>query len=114
MIEWNKVVAQTWNKNKHRAGYMFKDALKDAKKIYKKGGAISVEEVPASIPASIPASPASTPASIPASTPASIPASTPATQGGKSRKVRKERKERNERKDRKTRKRNHYTDRKEK
>ena len=84
MIEWNKVVAQTWNKNKHRAGYMFKDALKDAKKIYKKGGAISVEEVHASTPAS-----------------------TPASQGGKSRKVRKERKERKERKDRKTRKRNH-------
>ena len=105
MIEWNKVVAQTWNKNKHRAGYMFKDALKDAKKIYKKGGAISgdkkkyiVEEVHASTPAS---THASIPASTPASTHASTPASTPPTQGGKSRKVRKERK------DRKTRKRNH-------
>jgi len=89
MIEWNKVVAQTWNKNKHRAGYMFKDALKDAKKIYKKGGVIGgehekVQEVHATTPAS-----------------------TPPTQGGKSRKVRKERKERKERKDRKTRKRNH-------
>ena len=96
MSEWNKVVAQTWNKNKHLAGYMFKDALKDAKKIYKKGGVIGgdkkkyiveveehekVQEVHATTPAS-----------------------TPPTQGGKSRKVRKERKER---KDRKTRKRNH-------
>lgn len=86
MIEWNKVVAQTWNKNKHRAGYMFKDALKDAKKIYKKGGVISGDKKKYIVEVE---------------EHEKVHATTPPTQGGKSRKVRKERKER------KTRKRNH-------
>jgi hypothetical protein len=34
MSEWNDTVKKVWNENKHRAGYMFKNALKDAKKVY--------------------------------------------------------------------------------
>lgn len=34
MSEWNELVKNVYNKNKHRAGYMFKHALKDAKKVY--------------------------------------------------------------------------------
>ena len=33
---WNKHVKAVWNKNKSKKGYQFKDALKDAKKSYKK------------------------------------------------------------------------------
>lgn len=35
MSEWNNVVKNTWNENKHKAGYLFKHALVDAKKKYK-------------------------------------------------------------------------------
>jgi hypothetical protein len=34
MSKWNATVKEVWNQNKHRAGYMFKHALKDAKKVY--------------------------------------------------------------------------------
>jgi len=34
MSKWNEVVKNVWNKNKHRSGYLFKHALKDAKKVY--------------------------------------------------------------------------------
>jgi hypothetical protein len=37
MNKWNAVVKQMWEKNKHTAGYMFKNALKDAKKVYNGG-----------------------------------------------------------------------------
>ena len=33
---WNKHVQSVWNKNKSKKGYKFSDALKDAKKTYKK------------------------------------------------------------------------------
>ena len=32
--EWTELVKKTWNKNKGKSGYQFKDALKDAKKCY--------------------------------------------------------------------------------
>ena len=33
---WVKLVTKTFNDNKKKAGYSFKQAIKDAKKIYKK------------------------------------------------------------------------------
>jgi hypothetical protein len=36
MIAWITSVKEIWVKNKHKAGYKFTDALKDAKKIYEK------------------------------------------------------------------------------
>ena len=33
---WVKLVTKTFNDNKQKAGYSFKQAIKDAKKIYKK------------------------------------------------------------------------------
>lgn len=35
---WIQLVTKTYNENKSKAGYAFKDAIKDAKKIYKKIG----------------------------------------------------------------------------
>lgn len=34
---WVKLVTKTFNDNKKKAGYSFKQAIKDAKKVYKKG-----------------------------------------------------------------------------
>jgi hypothetical protein len=38
MSRWNDAVKKMWNQNKHKAGYMFKHALQDAKKVYTKEG----------------------------------------------------------------------------
>lgn len=35
MNEWAKTVQMVYNKNKHRPGYKLKDAMRDAKKVYK-------------------------------------------------------------------------------
>jgi hypothetical protein len=35
MNEWTKLVKKVYSENKKRAGYMLKDAMRDAKKIYK-------------------------------------------------------------------------------
>lgn len=35
--EWNKTVMRVYRENKHKAGYKFKDALVDAKKVYNGG-----------------------------------------------------------------------------
>lgn len=35
MTAWTDLVKKVWESNKHKAGYKFKDALKDAKKEYK-------------------------------------------------------------------------------
>ena len=37
MTAWTDLVKKTWNQNKGKSGYKFKDALVDAKKVYKKG-----------------------------------------------------------------------------
>lgn len=37
---WIKLVTQTYNANKNKPGYEFKDAIKDAKKVYKKDGSV--------------------------------------------------------------------------
>ena len=36
--EWNKLVKKTYAKNKHKKGYKLGDAMKEAKKHYKKKG----------------------------------------------------------------------------
>ena len=36
MSEWNKLVSKTYAQNKHKPGYKLKDAMMDAKKVYKK------------------------------------------------------------------------------
>uniref|UniRef100_A0A6C0H4R0 Uncharacterized protein n=1 Tax=viral metagenome TaxID=1070528 RepID=A0A6C0H4R0_9ZZZZ len=36
MTDWTDLVKKVYNENKHKHGYMFKNALKDAAKIYKK------------------------------------------------------------------------------
>jgi hypothetical protein len=33
---WIQLVTKTFNENKHKAGYAFKDAIQDAKKVYTK------------------------------------------------------------------------------
>lgn len=35
MNAWAKLVQKTYNDNKHKAGYKLKNAMKDAKKVYK-------------------------------------------------------------------------------
>lgn len=35
MNDWAKLVKEVYSKNKKRAGYMLKDAMRDAKKLYK-------------------------------------------------------------------------------
>ena len=35
MNEWAKLVKKVYSENKKKAGYMLKDAMRDAKKIYK-------------------------------------------------------------------------------
>jgi hypothetical protein len=35
MNDWAKLVQKTYNDNKHKAGYKLKNAMKDAKKVYK-------------------------------------------------------------------------------
>jgi len=35
MNDWAKLVKKVYNENKQKAGYMLKDAMHDAKKIYK-------------------------------------------------------------------------------
>ena len=35
MNAWSKLVQKTYNDNKHKAGYKLRNAMKDAKKIYK-------------------------------------------------------------------------------
>jgi len=55
MNEWAKLVSKTFQENKHKAGYKLKNAMKDAKKVWKtlkkrifKGGKKElIEEVPA-------------------------------------------------------------------
>ena len=48
MNAWAKLVQKTYNDNKHKAGYKLKNAMKDAKKVYKslknKGGENDVVE----------------------------------------------------------------------
>lgn len=34
--EWSKLVGKVYRDNKHKAGYKLQDAMKDAKKFYKK------------------------------------------------------------------------------
>jgi Sec-independent protein translocase protein TatA len=45
MNAWSKLVQKTYSENKHKAGYKLKNAMKDAKKVYKtfknQGGAES-------------------------------------------------------------------------
>ena len=36
MSAWTDFATAHYNKNKHRSGYLFKDALKEAGKLYKK------------------------------------------------------------------------------
>ena len=36
MSAWQKLVKKTYDENKHKAGYKLGDAMKDAKKVYKK------------------------------------------------------------------------------
>lgn len=38
MSEWTKLVTKVYNENKSKPGYKFKNAMKDAAKIYKKQG----------------------------------------------------------------------------
>jgi hypothetical protein len=38
MTAWTDLVKKVFNENKSRSGYKFKNALKDASKIYKKNG----------------------------------------------------------------------------
>jgi hypothetical protein len=38
MTEWTDLVKKTWEENRKKPGYKFKDALRDAKKVYKKSG----------------------------------------------------------------------------
>ena len=35
MNAWAKLVQKTYNANKHKAGYKLRNAMKDAKKVYK-------------------------------------------------------------------------------
>jgi len=35
MNAWAKLVKKVYEENKHKAGYMLKDAMRDAKKLYK-------------------------------------------------------------------------------
>lgn len=35
MNAWSKLVQKTYSDNKHKAGYKLKNAMKDAKKVYK-------------------------------------------------------------------------------
>jgi hypothetical protein len=45
MSDWTKLVTTTYKKNhKKNSSYKFKDALKDAGKIYKKGGVNSTNK----------------------------------------------------------------------
>jgi len=44
MSEWQDLVKKTYAGNKHKPNYKLGDAMKDAKKIYKKGGTKSVAE----------------------------------------------------------------------
>jgi len=48
MNEWAKLVQKTYNDNKHKAGYKLRNAMKDAKKVYKslknKGGEPTAEK----------------------------------------------------------------------
>jgi len=44
MTEWTDLVKQVYNENKGKAGYKFKNALKDAAKIYKKKGSKSASK----------------------------------------------------------------------
>ena len=50
MNAWAKLVQKTYNDNKHKAGYKLKNAMKDAKKVYKtmkkRGGEADKEEHP--------------------------------------------------------------------
>jgi hypothetical protein len=38
MSEWTQLVTKVYNENKSKPGYKFKNAMKDAAKIYKKQG----------------------------------------------------------------------------
>jgi hypothetical protein len=38
MNEWAKTVKRVYDQNKHKAGYKLKDAMRDAKKVYKPVG----------------------------------------------------------------------------
>jgi len=38
MSEWTDLVKKTYAGNKHKPNYKLGDAMKDAKKVYKKGG----------------------------------------------------------------------------
>jgi len=38
MSEWTQLVTKVYNENKSKPGYKFKNAMKDAAKIYKKKG----------------------------------------------------------------------------
>ena len=38
MNEWAKTVKRVYDENKHKAGYKLKDAMRDAKKVYKPVG----------------------------------------------------------------------------
>ena len=38
MTTWTDLVKKVFNENKNKAGYKFKNALKDASKVYKKTG----------------------------------------------------------------------------
>ena len=98
--KWIQVVTDTWRKNKSRVGYKFKNALKDAKLIYKKqiggedsnkeAGTESVDEVAPE------ATTEATPEAAPEATPEATPVAAANMMGGKRslsrRKIRKTRK----------------------
>jgi hypothetical protein len=48
MNAWAKLVQKTYNANKHKSGYKLRNAMKDAKKVYKsvknKGGEVVDEK----------------------------------------------------------------------
>jgi len=44
MTEWTDLVTKVYNENKSKPGYKFKNALKDAAKIYKKSKKRSVNK----------------------------------------------------------------------